>query len=142
LNVVVTSDARAFRRAVGVTAWAVLEELVLDADADALVACTNVRRLAAQLGVSKDTVARALNRLARAGIVVRVVSSRGERGALPTSSYAIDLTNVVGIGADTDAGVARVERATDAPARARVTRTAARMDEAQTSLFDLPASAS
>jgi len=152
VNVVVTVDARTFRGAVGVTAWTVLEELLLDAGVDdrgALIARTNVRRLAAQLGVSKDTAARALNRLARAGVVRRVVAERGAGGALPTSSYVIELVQIDGVTVDIDAhDVESAPSATDVSdavqpvARRRTTRPASRIDGAQTSLFDLPASAS
>jgi hypothetical protein len=141
VKVVVTAEARAFRRAVGVTAWAVLEELVLDADVDecgALVARTNVRRLAAALGVSKDTAARALNQLARAGVVTREASGRGERGALPTSSYVVNLASIAGISAD--GALAPIAPAPAPATRPRVAPRAS-VDGAQASLFDVPASA-
>lgn len=149
MKLVVTADARLFRRAVGVMAWAVLEELLLDADVDAhgtLAARTNVRRLAAQLGIGKDTAARALKRLARVG-VVRRVAARGERGALPTSSYCIDLARVAGLTVDAGdpATASTVIDSIDSAQRAtrrRTTRPAALTDDAQTSLFDLPASVS
>lgn len=148
MNLGVTAEARAFRRAVGVTAWAVLEDLVLDADVDergALVARTNVRRLAAQLGVSKDTAARAVTRLARAGVVHRVVAERGTRGALPSSSYVLDLVGIAGLTVDARHANAVVHAGTKAPAQAspRIRpRPASRVDDAQTSLFDVPASVS
>jgi DNA-binding IscR family transcriptional regulator len=140
VNVVVTADARVLRRAVGVTAWAVLEELLLDASNDehgAVMAATNVRRLAAHLGVSKDTAARALNRLARAGVVVRVVSGRGDGGALPTSSYVIDVAHVTGITVD----LAPIAPNTTLRSRSPRPRTTS-LDNAQASLFDLPATIS
>lgn len=99
MNVIVTADARELRRAVGVTAWCVLEELLLDAQVDAgrVVASTNVRRVAAAVGVSKDTAARAVARLVRAGVVERVTSARGERGTFPTAVYAVDVAGVRGL---------------------------------------------
>lgn len=145
MKVVVTTDARPFRRAVGVTAWAVLEELVLDAHVDEhgrLVAATNVRRLAVQLGISKDTAARALTRFARAGVVQRVVAARGERGALPTSSYCINLAHVAGVVVDADsAPTSTAIDSIDSPQHAtrHKPRTPSRLThDAQTSLFDLP----
>lgn len=99
MNVVVSADARELRRAVGVTAWCVLEELVLDGelDADRVVVSTNVRRLASAVGVSKDTAARAVARLVRAGVVERVTTERGERGTFPTAAYAVDVASVRGL---------------------------------------------
>ena len=146
MNLALTAEARAFRRAVGVAAWAVLEELVLEADADTsgtLVVRTNVRRLAAQLGMSKDTAARAISRLTRAGVVRRVVGERGVHGALPSSSYVLDLGGVSGLTVD----VARASNASPAitsapsqPAPPPRTRPALRMNASQPSLFDLPSS--
>jgi len=59
-------------------ASAVLADLVLDADRDdagALVVATSVRRVAAHLGVGKDTAARALRRLTSVGLLERVARS-------------------------------------------------------------------
>jgi hypothetical protein len=146
VNVVVTPEACCVRRIVGVTAWCVLEEIVLDATAaeGALVAYTNVRRLAAQLGISKDTVARALQRLAGAGVVRRVAGIRGERGALPTSSYVVDLSAVDGITVDetarasTRAGAASTPAPSPASAHRAQPRSSSRVHNAQSSLFDSP----
>lgn len=143
MNVVVGADARDFRRAVGVVAWSVLEELLLDAHIDdgALVAHTNVRAIAARLGVSKDTAARAIGRLARASVVQRVVAERGARGALPMSSYRVDVARVVGLAVDEGSSVAPAIATTSTDPR-RATRVTRRVDDAQTSLFELPASTS
>ncbi|MGH9247683.1 MAG: MarR family transcriptional regulator [Acidimicrobiales bacterium] len=150
MKLVVTGEARAFRSALGVTAWAVLEELALEAVIDgdgALVAHTNVRAVAAQLGVSKDTAARAIARLTRASVVRRVVAERGARGALPTSSYVIDLTEVAGVSVDINTPTELTHATATAPSptaafRPCTSRPAPRVDDAQTSLFDLPASVS
>lgn len=69
-----SAESRPLRRSLGPTAWAVLEEMALDANADeagVAIAATNVRDLAEHLGVVKDTVVRALNRLIAAGVAVR-----------------------------------------------------------------------
>ncbi len=82
---------RALRRSLGPPAWAVLAELHLDAvpgGTDARVGATSARRIAAQLGISKDTAARALRRRTAAAIVRRrpQATSAGGRFALaPTS---------------------------------------------------------
>lgn len=147
MRIVVSVDARPLRRAIGVTAWAVLEELVLDGDVDehgALSASTNVRRLAAQVGMSKDTAARALQRLVHAGIVRRDVADRGAGGTLPTSSYVVDLTSVDGIIAEELGPIVAAASvvAPTSPEPRRAMRTDRGVDDAQTSLFDLPASVS
>ena len=98
-GVVLTAAGRAVCRAVGTTAWAVLIDIVLDAEADAhgnLVAATNVRRIAANLGVSKDTAARALGRLVDAGLVVRHCR-RGASGEFVHSIYELRLNPGDGI---------------------------------------------
>lgn len=72
-RVCVGVQAAAVRR-VGPTSWAVLEVLASagdEADDVELVAMTSVRRIADELGLSKDTVAAALSRLIDAGIVRR-----------------------------------------------------------------------
>jgi DNA-binding transcriptional ArsR family regulator len=96
---VVTAAGRVVCRAVGTTAWAVLAGIGLDTEADAhgnLVAVTNVRRIAGDLGISKDTAARALSRLVDAGLVVRHCR-RGAGGHFVRSLYEVRL--------DPDAGV-------------------------------------
>ncbi|MBW3651478.1 MAG: helix-turn-helix domain-containing protein [Actinobacteria bacterium] len=98
-GLLLTAAGRVVCRAVGTTAWAVLADIALDAEADAhgnLVAATNVRRIAANLGMSKDTAARALGRLVDAGLVVRHCR-RGAGGHFVRSLYELRL--------DPDAGV-------------------------------------
>jgi hypothetical protein len=62
--------ARELRRLLGPTAWMVLEELCVRADSDGCVSI-GVRRLAGDLGLDKDTVARALRYLRGIGLVDR-----------------------------------------------------------------------
>jgi DNA-binding transcriptional ArsR family regulator len=96
---VLTAAGRVVCRAVGTTAWAVLADIGLDAEADAhgnLVAATNVRRIAGDLDISKDTAARALSRLVDAGLVVRHCR-RSPGGHFVRSLYEVHL--------DPDAGV-------------------------------------
>lgn len=86
-------DARAgdVRRRVGPTAWAVLEELLSrSVGVGALCEATaTTRLLAGGLGVSKDTVARALRRLRHAGVVVDVVQDRTTAGEYGAGRYVI-----------------------------------------------------
>jgi hypothetical protein len=67
---------------VGPVAWVVLERMAQQAmaDGDDLVVCASVRSLAAELGLAKDTVARAVRRLHCAGLV-EFIGERFERGA-------------------------------------------------------------
>ena len=82
--IIVSPHARELRRRLGPTAWAVLEEVlsVSRGDADECHSTATVRSLAADLGLSKDTVARALARMSAAGIVV------GEQDRAPAGTFA------------------------------------------------------
>jgi hypothetical protein len=120
-------DARAgdVRRGVGPTAWAVLEELLArSVGAGRLCeAAATTRSLAGGLGVSKDTVARALCRLRHAGVVVDVVQDRTTAGVYGAGRYVIAVP----------AGITLSDPATGAPSpRSRsATRPDARRVEAQ-----------
>ncbi len=83
---------RELRRLLGPTAWAALEDLAADArlEGDRVVARTNVRRLADNLGLSKDTTARSLRRLMSAGLVTRLEEPRGADGTFARASYLLD----------------------------------------------------
>ncbi len=59
-------------------------------------AVTNVRHIALQLGISKDTAARALRRLADAGLVERQ-HHRDETGAFTASVYVMRLEHGSGL---------------------------------------------
>jgi DNA-binding IclR family transcriptional regulator len=71
VELVVTADAGGVRRSLGPIAWVVLEELASTSSRRTEVVSTNVRDLAEALGLNKDTVSRALNRLIGAGMLVR-----------------------------------------------------------------------
>lgn len=88
----VGAGARKLRRLVGPTAWAVLEDLAADAhpEGSRLVAHTNVRRLADNLGLSKDTTARSLRRLVGAALVTRVEEPRAADGTFARAAYVLD----------------------------------------------------
>lgn len=88
---VVASACRPLRRALDPAAWVVFEELVLGAEArsdGAQVAATSVRHLARELGLGKDTVARALGRLIGASLVVRE-RARGAGGTFAAVRYVV-----------------------------------------------------
>lgn len=73
LWVLVGEASRAVKREVGTTAWAVLEDLALEAcrDGNGALARTTVRIMADHLGLTSGTVARAVARLCAAGLVRR-----------------------------------------------------------------------
>jgi DNA-binding transcriptional MocR family regulator len=89
-SVVVGPRAAALRRRLGSTAWVVLEQLLANSagQVDCCRACVSVRTLAAELAMSKDTVARALARLRSAGIV-RADQARSAAGTFTVGSYVV-----------------------------------------------------
>jgi DNA-binding transcriptional ArsR family regulator len=81
-SIVVGAGAVRLARRVGPTAWTVLTALAVDAEphGDGMTVRASVRSLAADLGLNKDTVGRALARLRQARLVVQV-TGRFELGA-------------------------------------------------------------
>jgi len=102
-TVVIAAASRLTKQAVGVTAWVVLEDVVLDATLDAegqAVAVTSVRRIAAHLGVSKNTVQRALTRLLAAGLLTYETEHEPNRGAITRSRYRLALDTGLAVSLD------------------------------------------
>jgi DNA-binding IclR family transcriptional regulator len=92
-SLVINVPARELRRSVGLTAWAALEELLLDATSAApgsVSTQVSARVLADRLGVSKDTAARALRCLISAGLVRREDHRDSTRGVFARSVYVLD----------------------------------------------------
>jgi DNA-binding transcriptional ArsR family regulator len=91
-RLVLTAGTVELRRRLGPTAWVVFEQLLLEStDCGGLCrASVSVRSLAAQLGLAKDTVARALIRLRRAGFV-DASQSRTATGVYATGIYALTI---------------------------------------------------
>lgn len=82
------------RRSLGPTAWAVLADLRLDAmpgDADIQVVPTSARRVAAHLGIGKDTAARALARLSTVGLLHRRPQGADHAGRFTCGVYELRL---------------------------------------------------
>lgn len=99
-GLVFTEAARQVCQALGTTAWAALADVALDArpdHQDRLVAATNVRRIAEHLGISRDTAARALARLADAGLVVRRAGQRSAGGTFAPSAYELRIASDVNL---------------------------------------------
>jgi hypothetical protein len=96
--VLITADSIGLRRALGPTAWVVFEELILAATAtpEGWQASMSVRALAARLGLAKDTVARALNGVRRAGLVTPI-QSRTAGGVFATGSYLLTIPDSITI---------------------------------------------
>lgn len=89
----IDDSSAAVRRQLGVLAWSVLEAVALAGTAEegAWVATTNVRDLAAQLGVGKDRVASALGVLRAAGLVVSHTSRDASTSRFAPSRYEVRL---------------------------------------------------
>jgi DNA-binding transcriptional MocR family regulator len=128
------ASSRELRRRLGPIGWVVLEDLLLDAEPDpatgALVVATSVRRLATQLGLSKDTVARALSQLIEADLVGRLPVSRDAAGRFGRGGYQLHPDGLSGL---TLPGAAAHPCRASSAATPRTVRTAATVE--QPSLF-------
>jgi hypothetical protein len=89
----VFASSRAVKRAVGLVAWAILEDIALDAhldDTGRLIATTNVRRIATNLAINKDTAAKHLARLRDYGFVLQEEGGHSPTGRWETCRYILD----------------------------------------------------
>jgi hypothetical protein len=89
--IAILPSSRALCRRVGPLAWVLLEELALRAEARSagLTVETNVRDLGATLNVGKDTVAKALGRLADLGLLHP--QTRRVAGRYAGCAYVVDI---------------------------------------------------
>jgi hypothetical protein len=97
-SVVLTGSAsRTLIRQVGPTAWAVLQDVSLDArrEDDLWVAQTSVRRVAGHLGLTPGTVARSLARLCAAGLLHREDRRDAGSGRFVASIYVVVPTRAI-----------------------------------------------
>ncbi len=94
---VLGTDTAELRRRLGPTAWVLFEELLLASTGpnEACHASVSVRSLAARLGLAKDTVARALIRLRRVGLVSNS-QSRSAAGTFSTGIYQLTIPSSIG----------------------------------------------
>jgi len=81
-------------RKIGPAAWVVLERLAIRTATTTRgsQADTNVRELADDLGISKDTVARSVNKLIAAKVVRRTTFAQDEAGRFASRTYLVDLS--------------------------------------------------
>jgi hypothetical protein len=89
----VFASSRAVKRAVGLVAWAILEDIALDAhldDTGRLIATTNVRRIATNLTINKDTAAKHLARLRDYGFVIQEEGGHSPSGRWESCRYILD----------------------------------------------------
>ena len=112
--VVLGESSRRLRRALGPTAWAVLEELISRAD-QAGMAAMNVSQLADAVGLSVDAVGAAVRRLQQAGVVERVAQRHGSHGRFGPGGYRLRLPGGVvvdapGVGSPEPVTAAAVKR--------------------------------
>lgn len=89
-RLVLTVESLELRRRLDPTAWMVFEELLLASTntGDGYLASVSIRALADRLGLAKDTIARALSRLHRAGLA-NARQSRTDTGVFATGSYLL-----------------------------------------------------
>ena len=88
-GLVVSPAAGPWRQVLPPSSWLVLEELAVGASDDGVLS-TNVRQLGVALGLSKDTVARALRVLISAGLVGRVDERDAGSGRFGAVVYRVD----------------------------------------------------
>jgi hypothetical protein len=85
---------RPVRRSLGVTAWAVLEDVAMDAvmAGDRALSATSARRVAEHLGLTPGTVAAALRRLRQRGLLEheRVTGPDGRFGLSVDRLHVVD----------------------------------------------------
>jgi len=98
-GVVVRAEAAALRRQLGAMPWCALEAVVA-ASNDSGLAAVSIRSLAIELGVSKNTVQRALAVLRDAGLI-QVAAARREAGRFTAGGYRVTAASSLLARADT-----------------------------------------
>ncbi len=97
VRLVVEARSVELRRRVGANAWVVLEELLLGSTLGVpgqAVSRANVRALAQRTGLSKDTVARSLQRLRKANAFSVEPERHDDSGRFVSVRYLVDLTTL------------------------------------------------
>jgi hypothetical protein len=98
IRVTLSPACRVLRRSVGLTAWVVLEDVVMDStlSGDGLVAATSARRIAEHLAVTPATAATALRRLRHRGLLVHERLA-GPGGRFGLSVYRVHLVGGIAL---------------------------------------------
>ena len=124
-RVVLTAGTVELRHRLGPTAWVVFEQLLFEStgDGDVCEASVSVRSLASQLGLAKDTVARALNRLRHTGLV-DASQSRTATGVFATGCYTLTIPTSITFDDHTPPPLSTTPRTTRTPPSPRSTATA------------------
>jgi DNA-binding transcriptional ArsR family regulator len=127
-RIVLDGGSLELRRRLGPTGWMVFEELLLASTGptDACEAEVSVRALAGRLGLAKDTVARALTRLRRAGLVT-LSQSRTTTGVFATGRYRLHVPDSIAVTNHTTTPIAIASRSTARPRTSRATRSDAQL---------------
>ena len=97
VRLVVDGRSVELRRRVGANAWVVLEELLLGSThglPGQAVSRATVRALAERTGLSKDTVARSLQRLRKANAFTVEPERHDDSGRFVSVRYLVDLTTL------------------------------------------------
>ncbi|MGQ0617085.1 MAG: hypothetical protein ACT4PW_08835 [Acidimicrobiia bacterium] len=106
---------------------------VTTAESGRSTARTSVRRVAAGLGVSKDTAARALARLVDAGLLVRHEGARADDGTFTPGCYEVYVDRLDGVAIELDVTRSRPRLEPRAASR----RLAGQVTYLQAALFDV-----
>jgi hypothetical protein len=119
-SILLDASANGERRRLGPTAWTVLEELLAQSvgAGPRCDAVTTTRALAADLGLSKDTVARALQTLRQCHLV-DVAQDRTSAGTFASGHYLITVPDGITLPDATTTAASTRLRATSADSRAR-----------------------
>ena len=97
VRLVLDAHSVELRRRVGANAWVVLEELLLGSTIGLpgqAVSRATVRALAERTGLSKDTVARSLQRLRKANAFTVEPERHDDSGRFVSVRYLVDLTTL------------------------------------------------
>ena len=129
-----TGASAVSRRSLGPTAWVAFEVLIERSEtvAGERVAVASVRAIAAELGVAKNTAARALATLRAAGVIT-VAQTRERAGQFGRASYVIHIARGASHRSTADTSV--TQRSVPDP-RPRPTPRHRRVDVAQLTLLE------
>jgi hypothetical protein len=114
IRVTLSPECRALRRSLGLTTWAVFEDVVMDTTqaGDRLIAATSARQVAEHLAVTPATAASALRRLRRRGLLEHERLT-GPNGRFGLSVYGVHLVDGIALAPCVDQPTMAPPRADD-----------------------------